>query len=169
MAVQVMLNTPLAEALNNAVQPKLEEVGWSMGGADDSALSEYIILMLVNGKTQDQIASELSNDLLNLGPDDSGAVDFARWLFEQVEVLNRQITNGGVSGPSPVKATDSSAIPSHTEQVESNDARRGSGQSGSADDGDAEMGDVNDGNQDSKVYVRYLFPYVKLVQRCTEL
>jgi hypothetical protein len=28
-----------------------------MGGADDSALPEYIILMLVNGKTQDQIAS----------------------------------------------------------------------------------------------------------------
>jgi hypothetical protein len=68
MAVQVTLNTPLAEALNNVVQPKLVDVGWSIGGLDDSALSEYIILMLVNGKTQDQIASELSNDLLNLGP-----------------------------------------------------------------------------------------------------
>ena len=57
MAVEVALNTPLAEALGNVVQPKLTEVGWSTGGLDDSALTEYIILMLVNGKTQEQIAA----------------------------------------------------------------------------------------------------------------
>jgi hypothetical protein len=96
MSVQVNLDTPLAEALNAAIQPKLVEVGWSTGGADDSALSEYIILMLVNGKTQDQIASELSGDLLNLGPDDPGARDFSQWLFEQVENLN-QFGAGAIS------------------------------------------------------------------------
>ena len=73
--------TPLAEQLSSIMQPKLVEVGWSTGGLDDSALAEYIVLMLVNGKTQEQIASELSNDLLNLGPDDSGALDFSSWLF----------------------------------------------------------------------------------------
>ena len=91
MSVEVALETPLAEALNNAIQPKLVEVGWSTGGADDSALSEYIILMLVNGKTQDQIAAELSGDLLNLGPDDPGARDFSHWLFEQVEPKGAQL------------------------------------------------------------------------------
>ncbi|KAH0555965.1 hypothetical protein GP486_006093, partial [Trichoglossum hirsutum] len=99
MTVEVALNTPLAKALGSVIQPKLVEVGWSSGGADDSALSEYIILMLVNGKTQDQIAAELSGDLLNLGPDDPGAVDFSRWLFEQVDVLHNQITGGPTSGP----------------------------------------------------------------------
>ena len=89
MSVEVSLETPLAEALHAAIQPKLVEVGWSTGGADDSALSEYIILMLVNGKTQDQIAAELSGDLLNLGPDDPGARDFAQWLFQQVDNLSR--------------------------------------------------------------------------------
>jgi hypothetical protein len=89
--VEVAVNTPLAEALNAVIQPKLVEVGWSTGGVDDSALSEYIILMLVNGKTQDQIASELSGDLLQLGPDDPGAIEFSAWLFERVDALNQQL------------------------------------------------------------------------------
>ena len=76
MAVEVSVGTPLATALQNVVQPRLAEVGWTTGGLDDSALSEYIILMLANGKTQEQIASELSNDLLGLGPEDDGAVNF---------------------------------------------------------------------------------------------
>ncbi|KAL8738738.1 MAG: hypothetical protein Q9181_000493 [Wetmoreana brouardii] len=97
MSVEVSLNTPLADALSNVVQPKLTEIGWNTGGLDDSALGEYIILMLVNGKTQEQIAAELSNDLLSLGPDDTGAIDFARWLFEQVHLLDAQINGGSAS------------------------------------------------------------------------
>ncbi|TKA52751.1 hypothetical protein B0A49_10713, partial [Cryomyces minteri] len=96
MAVEVVAGTPLADALQNVVQPKLVEAGWSTGGLDDSALSEYIILMLVNGKTQEEIASELSTDLLGLGPDDQGAKEFSMWLFDQVESLSAQM-NGGVA------------------------------------------------------------------------
>lgn len=88
------MQTPLAEALHHVLLPKLVEVGWGSGGDDDAALSEYIILMLVNGKTQDQIAVELAGDLLNLGPDDPGARDFSRWLFEQVEAINQQQNSG---------------------------------------------------------------------------
>lgn len=99
MAVEVALKTPLAEALSEVVQPKLSEIGWNTGGADDSALGEYIILMLVNGKTQEQIAAELSNDLLNLEPDNSGATDFSRWLFEQVDILHKQLNGMSVSHP----------------------------------------------------------------------
>ncbi|KAI9819087.1 MAG: hypothetical protein M1826_001179 [Phylliscum demangeonii] len=107
--VEVNLQTPLADALNRVIQPKLVDVGWSTGGADDSALSEYIILMLVNGKSQDQIAAELSGDLLNLGPDDPGAIEFARWLFDQVQTLDREL-NGGptTSDPGPAEDTDPS-------------------------------------------------------------
>lgn len=154
MGVQVTLNTPLAEALNNVVQPKLVEVGWSMGGADDSALSEYIILMLVNGKTQDQIASELSNDLLNLGPDDSGAVDFSRWLFEQVDVLNKEISDDSATQTAaPMMQTEAQATTSQIGQTGSKGSRRGSRQSGSAGDEDAEMGDAVDGPQEGSMYV----------------
>lgn len=90
MSAELSINTPLGSKLNELIQPKLIEIGWSTGGPDDSAaLSEYIILMLVNGKTQDQIANELSGDLLNLGPDDPGARDFSQWLFEQVEYYSQ--------------------------------------------------------------------------------
>lgn len=94
MSVEVAVDSPLAVALNTAIQPKLIEVGWSTG--EDSALSEYIILMLANGKTQEQIAAELSGDLLNLGEDDPGAMEFARWLFNQVVVLKEQENGGDV-------------------------------------------------------------------------
>ena len=105
MAVQIVASSALAQALQNVVQPKLVEVGW--GGVDDSTLAEYIILMLVNGKTQDQIASELSNDLLGLGPDDHGAIDFSQWLFEQVELLNSQLNKSSDGADSAQSEVDS--------------------------------------------------------------
>lgn len=140
MAVSVTLGTPLADALSNVVRPKLVEVGWSSDAQDDSALAEYIILMLVNGKTQDQITSELSNDLLNLGPDDTEAVDFSKWLFEQVDILNRQLNGGGEPSTAATDNQEESttqAIPSFSEGPE-----EGSGAQ------DADMGDAGqDGNE----------------------
>lgn len=149
MAVEVTLNTPLAEALSNVVQPKLSEVGWSTGGLDDSALGEYIILMLVNGKTQEQIAAELSNDLLNLGPDDSGATDFSKWLFEQVELLNSQLS--GSQAPQGPSTQPGQAIQSY---LDDGSLTRGeSGQSGSPGTLDADMGEAMDDIQEGNMYV----------------
>lgn len=112
MTSAVAVGTPLAEALGSVIQPKLVEMGWSSEGGDDSALTEYVILMLVNGKSQEQIAGELSNDLLGLGEGDTQALDFSRWLFEQVEVLNRQINGEGAPPNEPAPAQ---AIPSFTD------------------------------------------------------
>ena len=136
MAVQVAVNTPLAEALGGAVQSKLVEMGWTAEGSDDASLSEYIILMLVNGKSQEQIATELSTDLLDLGPDDPGAGDFSRWLFEQVELLNAQL-NGGT--PQAPQQSTAQSIPSFPDS----EAARLQNQDGQNDD-DAEMGDSTD-------------------------
>ncbi|KAL2065146.1 hypothetical protein VTL71DRAFT_4287 [Oculimacula yallundae] len=99
MSVEIAIDTPLAQALNSAIQPKLVEVGWSSGGGDESQLAEYILLMLANNKTQDQIAKELSSDLLGLGPDDPGARDFSQWLFQQIEALSaiENDTNGATA------------------------------------------------------------------------
>ncbi|CAN8099466.1 unnamed protein product [Discula destructiva] len=90
MTVAIELNTPLADALNAAIQPKLHEYGWATGGADDAALSEYIILMLVNNKTQQEVGQELSTDLLGLDPNDPGLRDFCDWLFATVNSLGAQ-------------------------------------------------------------------------------
>lgn len=138
MAVSVTLGTPLADALSNVVRPKLVDVGWSSDAQDDSALAEYIILMLVNGKTQEQISSELSNDLLNLGPDDTEAVDFSKWLFEQVDVLNRQLNAGG----EPSTNTDSN-------QEESTAQAIPSFSDGQGEDSGAQDADMGDAGQES--------------------
>lgn len=83
----------LAEALSARIQPKLVEIGWSVGSDDSSPLSEYICLMLANGKGQEQIAAELSGDLLGLEPGDESASQFAAWLWGVME----ELTGGGGS------------------------------------------------------------------------
>ncbi|KAL8841943.1 MAG: hypothetical protein Q9170_000723 [Blastenia crenularia] len=147
MSVEVSLNTPLADALSNVVQPKLTEIGWNTGGLDDSALGEYIILMLVNGKTQDQIATELSNDLLSLGPDDTGATDFARWLFEQVHLLNTQIH--GSTAEQTQQVSESQGDGSH--QLEENQILGENGQIDPSRAPDAGMGEAMDDVQDGSI------------------
>ncbi|MCJ1338678.1 hypothetical protein MMC09_003967 [Bachmanniomyces sp. S44760] len=151
MSVSVTLGTPLAEELSNVVQPKLVEVGWSSGGLDDSALAEYIILMLVNGKTQEQIAAELSNDLLNLGPDDSGAIDFSRWLFEQVGAISAKVEGGSTGQGS--QQTQGQTIPSFSGEEGSKASRQESKQAGDVGSQDAHMGEAMEVSQDVTVYV----------------
>ncbi|OAA39722.1 nuclear polyadenylated RNA-binding protein Nab2 [Metarhizium rileyi] len=105
MSVEVSLNTPLADALDAAIKPKLIEVGWGTGSDDSASLSEYIVLMLVNGKSQDQIAADLSDDLLSLPADDPTVHDFSRWLFEQVSLLDAQLNGGHPSGGDALEGT----------------------------------------------------------------
>ena len=93
------LTDEVSAALSAAIQPKLAEFGWT-DGADDSALAEYIALMLANGKTQEQIAAELSGELLSLGPDDPGAQQFSAWLFETAQILVGQHNGAQVAAPS---------------------------------------------------------------------
>jgi hypothetical protein len=83
----------LAAQLQQVVQPKLAEFGWTTGG-DDTTLFEYILLMLANDKNEAQVAAELSNDLLDLGPENMETQQFARWLFETIDSLRRQLAGG---------------------------------------------------------------------------
>lgn len=94
MSVEVALGTPLAEALNVAIQGKIAELGWANPGTEGAAMSEYFVLMLANGKTESDIAGEIAGDLLGLGPDDQTAPAFAKWLFEQIGVLRAQLGTG---------------------------------------------------------------------------
>ena len=98
MLPTITQDSPLAAAIAETIQPKLVEMGWSDAG-QESALIEYIVLMLVNGKSQEQLATELSNDFLGLDEGDTQALEFSKWLFGQVEILNQQI-NGVSSQPS---------------------------------------------------------------------
>lgn len=94
MSADLATGTPLVNALQVVVEQKLAETTWSNSGLDDAQLAEYILLMVVNGKTQEEIAAELSTELLQLAPEDTGATDFTSWLFEQINVLSGQIEQG---------------------------------------------------------------------------
>jgi len=115
MSVDLAIGTPLADALQIVVEQKLAETTWSNSGLDDAQLAEYILLMVVNGKTQEEIAAELSTELLGLAPEDTGATDFMSWLFEQISVLSGQIEQGVdvasmVAQPAAQTEADSGAI-----------------------------------------------------------
>lgn len=121
--VEVAQGSPLADALQNAIQPKLVELGWSTGGLDDSALAEYIVLMLVNGKTQHEIATEVAQDLLGLSAEESNnAVAFSQWLFEQIITLSgRNVVLAGTMAPEVENAasmTASGTVPAESPGVD---------------------------------------------------
>jgi hypothetical protein len=80
--------SPLAQQLQQLVQPKFVEYGWTTGG-DDTTLFEYVLLMVANGKDSSQVAAELSNDLLDLGPDNPETQEFAQWLFAAASCRRR--------------------------------------------------------------------------------
>jgi nuclear polyadenylated RNA-binding protein NAB2 len=153
----ISLDTPLAENLSHLVQNKITEIGW--GQEDDTSLAEYIVLMLANGKTQDQIASELAGDLLQ---DGEGIPEFAQWLFEQLAALKNggQPTSGGFSQLQPESTAQS--IPSFPDQES---ARDPAGDPGSGDVPaayDADMGDAAPDN----AYVTSLSHLEGLANNC---
>ena len=81
--------SPLAEQLKNAVQAKAIEYSWTQD-EDDTSLAEYIVLMVANGKNQEQIAAELSGELLQ---DAEGTEEFAQWLTNYVAKLTGAASN----------------------------------------------------------------------------
>jgi hypothetical protein len=144
MSIEVAVGSQLGEALQTVVLPKLVELGWSTGMQDDT-LSEYIILMLANGKTQDQIATELSQDLLDSSPDDAAPLEFAKWLFEQVHQLSAQ-HNITASSSAP-----SAGVP-------------GISQADMVSGGDEEMGNGTDGGEmyvsgSARIHAQFLTNY----------
>ena len=75
----IALDSIAAEALSTSVHNRIVQEGWTP--EDDTALAEYIVMMLTNGKTQSQVATELAGELLQ---DAQGTEEFSRWLFDQI-------------------------------------------------------------------------------------
>ncbi|KAK3697060.1 hypothetical protein LTR37_017658 [Vermiconidia calcicola] len=84
--MQVEAGSALAQAIQSAVQPKLIENGW-VTEDNDTTLSEYVTMMMVNGKDLQSVISELGGDLLGVGEDDPAVATFAEWLFDQVRAM----------------------------------------------------------------------------------
>jgi hypothetical protein len=122
--------SPLAAQLQQMVQPKLAEFGWTTGG-DDTTLFDYILLMLANDKNETQVAQELSSDLLDLGPENTETQQFAQWLFEQIEVLKQQLSGGNAqtapaSDDQMNSALDDGSAQAQDTEMEGADSAQGS-------------------------------------------
>jgi len=118
--IEIRTGGPLADALQNVIQPKLAENGWSSGAEDDSALSEYIVLMLANEKSQEQIASELATDLLGLPADDPGPSEFAQWLFQQVHIQNARLN--GVTTTTDTSSANQTGFDAGNDEMDMQDS-----------------------------------------------
>jgi nuclear polyadenylated RNA-binding protein NAB2 len=108
----ISLETPLAEQLNAIVHQKITEEGWST--EEDTSLAEYIVLMLVNGKTQEQISSELASELLQ---DVDGIPQFAQWLSDQVAILKNGADVPASSTNQQMADATSQSLPDYTENT----------------------------------------------------
>lgn len=99
MSADLSQGSPLANALNEAIQLKIADLGWASAGAEGAAMSEYFVLMLANGKTAADISAEISGDLLGLGPEDQTAPAFAQWLVDQHHTLVAQMSAAAAPAP----------------------------------------------------------------------
>lgn len=86
-APSVDAGSNLQAKIQAVVQPKLIENGW-VDEENDTTLSEYVTMMIVNGKDLKGVQSELGGDLLGVGEDDPAVGAFAQWLFETVRQLS---------------------------------------------------------------------------------
>ena len=117
--VPVEAGSALAQSIQSVVQPKLVENGW-VAEENDTTLSEYVTMMIVNGKNLQGVTSELGGDLLGVGEDDPAVAAFAEWLFQQVQALAGPTDTTTISQPSalqpqaaefqPAPATDDSQM-----------------------------------------------------------
>jgi hypothetical protein len=97
MAVDFSSGSPLAMQLQQVVQAKLADFGWTTGG-DDTTLFEYIMLMLANGKNETVVA-----------PENTETHQFAQWLFETIEQLKRADNSGATQTTPPAEEQTHSA------------------------------------------------------------
>jgi nuclear polyadenylated RNA-binding protein NAB2 len=122
---ELVIGTPLADALNVAIQSKISDLGWASGSSEVAAMSEYFILLLNDGKTQQEIVSEISGDLLGLGPEDQTAPAFAQWLIEQANGLSSQLAASsapGSNGQGAVEMADDAMDASFDPSLDMTDA-----------------------------------------------
>ncbi|KAF2766543.1 hypothetical protein EJ03DRAFT_330041 [Teratosphaeria nubilosa] len=85
--VEVQSGSALAERIQSAAQQKLMDLGWAPEESD-TTLSEYVTMMLVNGKDAHGVRAELGGELLGVGEDDAGVGEFTDWLFQQVHSMS---------------------------------------------------------------------------------
>ena len=87
---QISEDDPIAAKLVEIIPTKANELGWF---SEDSSLSEYVVMKLATPKTQDELAHELEEEVLQ--PEDRGAPEFAEWIFARIADLRGEVGSSG--------------------------------------------------------------------------
>jgi hypothetical protein len=87
---QISEADPIAAKLLEIIPIKANELGWF---TEDSSLSEYVVMKFATPKTQDELAVELEEELLQ--PEDRGAPEFAEWIFARIAELRGEAGSAG--------------------------------------------------------------------------
>ena len=90
-SLEIILQSRFAETFLQSIERRILELSWKSGDHADSALAEYFVLIIKNGMSEEAFAAELAGDLLNNAPSFSEAMNFAVWLFSEVEEVDAQI------------------------------------------------------------------------------
>lgn len=93
-AVPLALGTEQGQLLQSSIKSELSRRHWS-DGDDDEVMAEYILVMLANNKTSDQIATELE-ELVGEGSGgdaSEGSVrGFVGWLWQERDRIAHEAT-----------------------------------------------------------------------------
>lgn len=82
-SLNLSIDSSEARRLQDLVQKEIARRGWSEG-EDDAVMSEYVLVMVANKKTQKQIGSELKDLLGEEQQDtDAGVESFVSWLWQE--------------------------------------------------------------------------------------
>ncbi|KAK5115497.1 hypothetical protein LTR62_001156 [Meristemomyces frigidus] len=119
--ITVEAGSPFALNIQRAAQTKLMENGWSPEESD-TTLSEYVTMMLVNGKDMQGVQAELGGELLGVGEEDAQVADFTRWLFDEARQLSGQGAEGGTAGMEGAEVTTSEQLHDATMDDQMDDA-----------------------------------------------
>lgn len=102
MATDISPDSPEGSALKAIILPKLIALGWS-SGMQDETLAEYILLLLQNGISKEQLTSDLSTDMVETDDQNSPekCAEFTDWLFDQVANVRAGLDVGQAADAPP--------------------------------------------------------------------
>ncbi|SLM35528.1 ef hand domain protein [Lasallia pustulata] len=90
-SLKMILQSRFAETLLQSIEKRIAELGWKSGDNPDPALAQYFVVIVKNGMSEESLAGEIADDLLNDPPSLPEAMSFAVWLFSEVKDVETQL------------------------------------------------------------------------------
>ncbi|CEH11693.1 Nuclear polyadenylated RNA binding protein [Ceraceosorus bombacis] len=118
MSLTIEANTPAAQALQTSIQSHLASRGWA--DKDDEVMAEYVVVMLSNSKSVDQVTAEMEEIIGN----DFDPRSFGKWLEQEMSRGARDANQRDVVGSSGSSSREAPEIMESTRRGGTDEQRR---------------------------------------------